>query len=294
MSPVIKIGKHGEKAGAKTSQTAADSPPVQPGTSEIAKGTRIVTNGHLTILLAAGLIFLVVLGKAQAQQTVPASSDSVTLDQAIDVALRDNHSVKIARLAITRADEDTSAAKTFRLPSLHAYTLVSGNLAKNELLVSNPAFELFPGLGPFFSLNLDRKPTAVFAASAIQPLTQLYRIGLHIKLEKLSRDVAQAKLRQQQNETVDQVKKAYYAILQTKSSLSSVREAVKSYHELDKVTGDYVMQQAALKADHLVVQTQLARVQYEELELSNRLATQREQLNSLLSRHVENVIEVAC
>jgi outer membrane protein TolC len=252
----------------------------------------VIKLGHLTILLAASLFFLVVQAKAQAQQTSPASSDSLTLDQAIDVALRNNHAVKIARLQVTRADEDISAAKTFRLPSLHAYTLVTENLATNERQLANPAAELFPGLGPFFTLSDARKPVAVFAASAIQPLTQLYRIGLQIKLERLSRDVAQAKLRQQQNETVDQVKKAYYAILQTRSALSSVREAVKSYHELDKVTGDYVMQQVALKADHLVVQTRLARVQYEELELSNRLATQREQLNTLLGRDVETVFEV--
>ena len=88
------------------------------------------------------------------------------------------------------------------------------------------------------------------------------------------------------------MKKAYYAILQTRSALSSVQEAVKSYRELDKVTGDYVLQQVALKADHLVVQTRLAREQYEELELSNRLATQKEQLNSLLGREVSTEFEL--
>jgi len=76
-------------------------------------------------------------------------------------------------------------------------------------------------------------------------------------------------LRQQQQETIDQVKKTYYSILQTQSGLTSVRETVKSYQELDKVTGDFVVQQVALKADHLIVQTRLAQIQYEELELSN-------------------------
>jgi len=105
--------------------------------------------------------------------------------------------------------------------------------------------------------------------------------------------LAQAKLRQQRNETVDQVKKTYYGILQTGSALSSVEEALKSYHELDKVTGDYVVQQVALKADHLTVQTRLARVEYEQLELSNQLATQKEQLNTLLGRDVGTTFEVA-
>jgi len=238
------------------------------------------------------LLLLLFRGSLQAQQSAPADAESLTLDQAIALALRDNHAMKIAQLEVDKADESISAAKTFRLPSLHAYTLVSGNLADNKLEVPNPSANLFPGLGPFFTLNDRRKPTAVFAASVIEPLTQQYRIGLNIKLEKVSRELAQAKLRQQQNETIDKVKKSYYAILQTTSALSSVAEALKSYHELDKVTGDYVMQQAALKADHLAVQTRLAKVEYEQLELSNRLATQKEQLNTLLGRDVETSFEV--
>src|SRR6476659_7428541 len=232
-----------------------------------------------------GLLLLILIrSPIQAQQAAATSAESLTLEQAIDLALRDNHAMKIAKLEVEKADENISAAKTYRLPSLHAYTLFSGNLANNKLEVPNPTANVFPGVGPFFTLNDRRKPTAIFATSVIEPLTQQYRIGLNIKLEKVSRELAQAKLHQQQNETINKVKKAYYAILQTRSSLSSVEEALKSYHELDKVTGDYVIQQAALKADLLAVQTRLAKVEYEQLELSNRLATQKEQLNTLLGR----------
>ena len=317
MSSVIKVVKRGEREGANAPQPATDSPPVPSGVSAIVRTVKGLieesrdrrraetdyalgflrqareSRSGLTLLLAIGFILLVAQGTARAQEPAAASGESLTLEAAIDLALNNNHSVKIARLGVERADEDISVAKTSRLPSLHAYTLVSGNLARNERRIANPASDLFPGLGPFFTLNDARKPTAVFAASAIEPLSQQYRIGLHIKLERLSRDVAESKLRQQQHETVDQVKKAYYAILQTRSALGSVQEAVKSYQELDKVTGDYVVQQVALKADHLVVQTRLARTQYEELELSSRLATQKEQLNSLLGRDVGAVFEVA-
>lgn len=219
-------------------------------------------------------------------------AQSLTLDQAVDLALRNNHAIKIAQFEVTKTEEDISVAKTSRLPSLHLHTLISGNLAKNDLRVPNPAANQFPGLGPFFLLTDERKVATVFATTAVEPLSQQYRIGLNIKLEHLSREMAQAKLRQQQNETVDQVKKNYYAILQTKSALSSVEQTVKSYQELDKVTGDYVVQQVALKADLLVVQTRLARAQYDQLELSSRLATQKEQMNSLLGREVDQEFEV--
>jgi outer membrane protein len=244
------------------------------------------------LLIVAGLILFGLQGTIRAQAPPSSSGDSLTLDRAIDLALSNNHAIKIAEYGVAKAEEDISIAKTSRFPSLHMYTLVSGNLAKNDIKVPNPAANQFPGLGPFFLLTQERKPSAVFAVTAAEPLTQQYRIGLNIKLEHLSRELAEAKLRQQHNETIDEVKKTYYAILQTKSSLSSVVQVVKSYQELDKVTGDYVVQQVALKAEHLVVQTRLAQAQYEELELSNRLATQKEQLNSLLGREVGYEFEV--
>jgi outer membrane protein TolC len=249
------------------------------------------TKTDLKTLFAIALIVLSARGFARAQSPAP-PPESLTLDQAIDLALHNNHAIKIAQFGVARADEEISVAKTSRLPSLHMHTLFSGNLAKNDIKIPNPAANQFPGLGPFFLLTQERRLSTVFAATAVQPLSQQYRIGLHIKLERLSRELAQAKLRQQQNETIDQVKKTYYAILQTKSALGSVAQAVKSYEELDKVTGDYVVQQVALKADHLVVQTRLAKAQYDELELSSRLATQKEQLNSLLGREVGCEFEV--
>lgn len=246
-------------------------------------------NFHL--LMVTSFVVLI-YGAAQAQTPASSSGDSLTLDQAIDLALHNNHAIKIAEFGVTRADEEISVAKTSRLPLLHMYTLVSGNLAKNDIKIPNPAANQFPGLGPFFLLTDERKPSAVFASTVVEPLSQQYRIGLNIKLERVSQQIAEAKLRQQQNETIDQVKKTYYSILQTKSALRSVEEAVKSYQELDKVTGDYVLQQVALKADHLVVQTRLAKAQYDELDLSSRLATQKDQLNSLLGREIGYEFEV--
>ena len=87
-----------------------------------------------------GLLLLLFLrASLQAQQSAPPYAESLTLDQAIALALRDNHAMKIARLEVDKADENISAAKTFRLPSLHAYTLFSGNLADNKLAVPNPS-----------------------------------------------------------------------------------------------------------------------------------------------------------
>jgi len=58
--------------------------------------------------------------------------------------------------------------------------------------------------------------------------------------------------------------------------LENVRDEVKSYRELERVTGEYVLQQVVLKSDYLQVQTRLAKAEYEALDLTNRLSTQKE------------------
>src|SRR5207247_2363886 len=102
-----------------------------------------------------------------------------------------------------------------------------------------------------------------------QPLSQQYRIGLTIAQAQLAHDAESERLRQIRQSTVDEVKRAYYGILQTQSALVSLQEAIRLYRELDRVTGDHVARQVSLRSDSLEVKTRLAKVEYEALDLTN-------------------------
>ena len=218
------------------------------------------------------------------QQTTRTSVEVLGLDQAVSVALQNNRSLKNARLTVENGEDEIAAIRTSRFPSAHFYSLVSEDLVKHEPNLTNPFTGVFPGVGPFFTLSTPRRPTAVFAAQILQPMSQQYRIGLAIDAVKLARDEKQQKLRSEEQSLVNNVKKTYYGILQSESALENVRDEVKSYRELDRVTGDFVVQQVVLKSDHLQVQTRLAKAEYEAVDLTNRLSTQKEQLNTLLGR----------
>jgi outer membrane protein len=237
-------------------------------------------------ILALSLWVVLQPSRGWAQQPASSSGEALTLDQAIDIALRDNRGIKNARLAVEEGAEQVAAARTARLPSLHLYSLLSQGLVKNDQNVKNPLSGLLPGVGPFFTLSTPRTFTATFAAQVLLPLTQQHRIGLAIDLARLGRQQEQEKLRSERQTLVDDVKRSYYGILQTESALESVSEALKSYRELDRTTGELVLTGIALKADHLQVKTRLAKSEFEELDLNNRLSTQKEQLNSLLGREV--------
>jgi outer membrane protein TolC len=238
----------------------------------------------MSVLLLA--LFWAGAPTVRCQQEAQPTGEVLTLDEAINIALRDNRSIKNARLGVEKSDEQLAATRTARLPVIKFHSIVSEDLVKHDVNLPNPVSNLVPGLGPFFTLGTPRKATAVFAVQALQPISQQYKIGLAIDLAKLEGQMEQEKLRAEQQSLVGEVKRAYYAILLTESGLRNVRDEVASYRELEQVTGEYVLQQAALRGDQLQIQTRLAKAEYDLADLDNRLATQKEQLNRLLGRNV--------
>ncbi len=111
-----------------------------------------------------------------------------------------------------------------------------------------------------------------------------YRLSLVDRKIETGREIAQQQLRGKQQEIANNVKKTYYAALQTQSALESIEQTLKLYQELDRVTDEYVVQQVALKADSLEVKTRVQKIVYEAMTLRDRLEDQKETLNNLLGR----------
>jgi outer membrane protein len=250
-------------------------------------------NNRIVYLLSIIILLASSTGVLAQQNGAGSLAEVLTLDQAISLALRDNRQVKNSQLAVSKAGDALAAERTLRLPSMHVYSLLSQQLVKHDASLGNSETNVVPGVGPIFSIGTTRSPTAIFAGQILQPLSQQYRIRLEIKQAGLAREVEGEKLRQAEQTTVNQVKQNYYGILQSQSALDSLLEAIRYYRELDRVTVDNVTQQVSLKADSLEVKTRLAKTEYEALNLTNQLATEKEQLNNLLGRDVRTEFRVA-
>src|SRR6266850_7714203 len=151
------------------------------------------------------------------QQSTP-TAEVFSLDQAINIARENNRSLKNARLSVEKGEDEIQSIRTSRFPSSHFYALVSQDMVKHEPNLTNPLTGVFPGIGPFFTLSTPRRPTAVFAAQVLQPISQQYRIGLAIDSVKLARDGKRQELRAEEQSLVNNVKKTYYGILQSESA----------------------------------------------------------------------------
>jgi outer membrane protein TolC len=253
-------------------------------------GNRILYLLALIILTASTL-------SVQAQQSGPAPAEVLTLDQAISLALRDNRDVKNAQLGVGKAGDDVDAARTYRLPKFEFSALAGQQLVSPDFTFTKGVLGNYANVGPIpdrdIKMSTPSRPTAILFGQVTQPISQLHRIRLNIKLAGLATDVAREQLRGQEQSVINNVKRTYYAIVQTESALQSVRQALAFYRELERVTGDYVAQQVALKADDLEVKTRLAKTETEELRVGNQLSTLREQLNQLMARDIRTDFRVS-
>src|SRR5262249_47331481 len=84
-----------------------------------------------------------------------------------------------------------------------------------------------------------------------------------------------------------QVRGLYYSLLQTRSALVAKQEQVRTYRELDRVGGQQVAIEVALRSDGLNVKAQLAAEEYRLAGLEDQLATGREQMNELRGREAD-------
>ncbi|HSB08797.1 MAG TPA: TolC family protein [Blastocatellia bacterium] len=245
--------------------------------------------------LAYRLRFLFAIGcliglsaAARGQSRVPA--ETLTLEQAVALALRDNSQIKNTELDVSKAGEELAATRTRRLPSFSFDIIGSQQLKPIDFTFERGVFGTFPGIGPIPSedtrLSTPLKPTAIFITRVSQPLSQLYRVNLNLNQLKLKAEIAQEESRSKRQQVVRDVKRAYFAVLQTQSALESAAETVRLYKELDRLTGDYLAQRVVLRTESLDVKSRLAKSEYDTLTLTDQLDVQKQQLNMLLGRDV--------
>src|SRR4029077_2359940 len=102
--------------------------------------TRQLRLGEVVVVLLS--IFLATPVTALCGQDVSNTGEVLTLEQAIALALRDNHIVKSAELGVRKAGDELAAIRTSRLPSMHLFTLASQQFVKHDITVDNPLSSL--------------------------------------------------------------------------------------------------------------------------------------------------------
>ena len=251
---------------------------------------------HLALVFLA-LLPIIACNITAAQDKVDQPA-VLSVDDAVRIALADNRTLKIVSLNLDVNKEKLAADKTRRLPSFNTYVFGSELLSPISYFIPEGQFGCcYPGIGPIPSQNVylttGSHPTANVLASASQPLIQLYKINLYLRGQRLSIEQAEQQLREQKQAVVDNVRQAFYKVVQIDNQIESTQASIKQYEELDRITLQYVSQQVALESENLEVKTKLAQEQLSLLKWQDQEQTAKETLNDLLGRDINTPFRAA-
>jgi len=241
-----------------------------------------------TFVVLAAMVWASV---ASAQST----GERLTLDRAVALAIEHNRTLDNAAIDEQKAEEDLATARTYRLPQFGLDAQVAQLLRPIDVQFKQGAFGTFPGIGPVpatdTNITTGMTPTMMIQGKASQPLTQLFRLNLNVRLNEATRDVSREQLRAGRLEIVNTVKRQYYAILQTESAIDSTDHTIRLLREVNRTADERLLRQVVLKNDVLASNVRLAEAEHSMLTLQNALASQKEQLNQLMGRDVRTSFE---
>src|SRR5207302_4836430 len=220
----------------------------------------------------------------------------LTLDEAVSLALSHNRELKQARLEIHKQKEALSEAKTQFYPRFDTYLLASELLNLLDFTIPAGTLGTFPATGPIpaqqSQIHTPARPVAITSVTATQPLSQLFRIDLSIKEQKLGAELSQQPYFEREQGLVNEVRRAYYAILQSQGELESQRALLAYLEELQQLTGRRLQQEAVLKADSLRIAAQHSKARYQLTVIEDARADRKEILNRLLGRELQTEFSV--
>jgi outer membrane protein TolC len=234
---------------------------------------------------------------AWCQEAIAPPGELLTLEQAVELALTNNRPVNNAALEVQKASDGVAAARTQRLPALNLNLLGVYRFASEDYTFKAGQLGTFPTTGPIPATDTKIKAanheTGLLVTEVTQPLSQQYRIGLGIKRLEVLTEIATQELQAQRQKVANEVKQAYYDVLQTQSALAATEETITFVRELNGLVDRHVQEQTALKFESLEVKTRLAKAEHEGFTQHNALATQKERLNDLLGRDVQTAFRVS-
>jgi outer membrane protein len=240
---------------------------------------------HLTFMLIA------------ASLSATANAQTLSLDEAVALALEHNRTIATAAGEVDKAGHAIADARSKRLPSFTVEAQASQLLRPVDVVFSRGAFGTLADIGPIPSEDaIIRTPSTlnfILNAQAAQPLTPLFKINLNVKFTEASRELDREQLRDAQLTIVNQVRRAYFTIAQSRTAIDATDHTLALLEELDRAVERRLLQQAALKADALSVRSKIAQAELQRLSLEHSVAAQKEQLNQLVGRDLRTPFEVA-
>ena len=249
-------------------------------------------------LLARGQTLVPLSPASTVEQAAGQQSNlpELTLGQAVDQAVANNSSLKTASLETVRAADYLAANRARRFANTQVVGLGAQLVTKPSVTFPAGSLGVYSATGPIPATNqtveIARKPAGTVNISVSQPLSTQYQ--LHLQLKALELGLAGSRQDQEKTrlEVVDQVRRAYYAVVEAQSALDSLQASLPYYQESHRLALEHRGKETILESSLLNADAQLLKIQNAISDANDRVTSAREQLNDLMGRDIHTQFRV--
>src|ERR1700734_1525818 len=229
-------------------------------------------------------------------QQPSANPMQLTLEQAINLALKQNRSVHLRSLSVEQMQSKKDEARSGYLPQIKAHGNVLHVTELEGVAIPAGAFGSYSSTGPVTS-----KPLFIDQGSATwytggvgldQPLTQLFRIHQANIAAKEDVLVAKTQLDQTEDAVALQVRQLYYNILINQQKLKASQDQLAAAQIKDEESRNDVARGNALEISALQSKAAILQAQQDSLTLRLQGNDLRRQLADVLGLPVETPIDL--
>jgi outer membrane protein len=244
-----------------------------------------------TALLAAILAAL-----AAGSTLWAADVKKLTMAEAVELALKQNRTLKIARLEVRETREKKAGAKSLYFPTLKNETNILHISELQNIDIHAASFGTIPGVGalPPRDIFIDQgKKTLVGSGTSIaQPLTQLLRIRQENKMADAEVASSQSEARKAEVEVALKVHEMYYALLVAQLNRQAAQQQIEYAAEDLRESADDVKNGSALRVAEIGSRAGLLESKQTLLTVELQIEDLNTQFDDLLGLPLDTKLEL--
>ncbi|MDR3674551.1 MAG: TolC family protein, partial [Acidobacteriota bacterium] len=224
------------------------------------------------------------------------SPRQISLDEAINLALRQNSLLKIAGHKVDENQRRSLAVRSDYFPQVSTAANYSYLFEKQSLDIPRGS------LGSLGSVLLPFEDTRVlqggnnFVLSTTtvgQPITQLIKIRQAHRIAEADTRIAESQLKQAESEVIFKVHEAYFGLLILQRQRRAAELAVTAAEEASRDSREAVQSGKALEVANIKARASLLDARHSLLALDNQISDLAIDFNDLLGLPLETEVEVA-
>ena len=244
-------------------------------------------------LIAAALF----MGAAfvQGQQTVSTALRIINLHEAVDLALKHNHNVRIAALHVEEEQHTKEVARSAYLPTIRNDSFFA-HLTDTQF-IAIPAWSLgIVGNSAIPTqqviINQGEQNIIGSGTGLTQPLTELFKIKAENDVARADLNASRAKARGVENDVVLKVRQLYYNILVVQSKQQAIEANIRAVEDLQSERVQQVKYGSTLEVDMIESKAQLLQAKQDLLTAELQLSDLRVQFNDVVGLPLKTNIAV--